>query len=105
LPIWPRPSYRVTEFLLDVDSSGSTSEDAARAIAYAIRTKLSRIVNFKLKGGATDSGGGGTKASLVRELIKVSLATVHYRMNTCVTHNLQTTLRNAVLNCFGSGGS
>jgi len=105
LLIWPRPSYRVTKCLLDMDSSGSTSEDAARAIAYVIRTNLSRIVNFKMKRGATDSGSGRTKAYLVHELINVTLATLHYRKNTCVTHNLQTTVYNAVLNCFGSWGS
>ena len=101
-----KDSYKILEFLLDVDASRSMSADIAEAIKQSLLNKLGKLPEgFMFKRGATDNRGGITKESFVCDLVIIGLPNANYRMNTCVTHNLQTILRNAILNVFGAGGS
>ena len=102
-------SFVIEEFLLDCDSAGNSSEDAAKALKHAL-LKLSSDngnnspLDICVCGGTTDSGGGGTKHSLRDALMKEGVVSHEYRVNTCALHNLQTCFRNAIEKIFGEGG-
>ena len=57
-------------------------------------------------GQCTDSGGGGTLFSLARKLRELNLPgmSAEYHVGSCSLHNLQTALRNAIIEVFGEGG-
>ena len=99
---------RIEEYLMDVDSAGESSRDAAIVIKHALE-KLSLIdpnLHLILCGQDTDSGGGGTLHSLERELRKLDLPfNNYYIISSCSLHNLQTCLRNGVIEVLGEGGS
>ena len=94
---------KVEEFLLDIDISDKTSEDAAKAIQHSLK-KLFPQEDIKLAGITTDSGGGGTLESLAAELKKLDLCTPDFLVLSCSLHNLQTCLRNAVVEHLDEGG-
>ena len=57
------------------------------------------------KGQYTDSGGGGVKYALQRELTDKQMVADDYIVGTCTLHNLQTALRNNVTHMLGEGGT
>jgi len=65
--------------LLDIDASGGTSADCARAI----RTSMNKLKihddadTHKLFGQCTDSGGGGVLDSLADEMRGLGLISLH----------------------------
>ena len=66
--IWyDEESNTIQEFLLDIDATDKTSEDAARSIVHSLK-KLFEEEDIKIHGIVTDSGGGGTLESLGWEL-------------------------------------
>ena len=97
-------SGEIVELLLDCDSAGSSSAEAAKAIAHSMRTKLAACMPVVLAGVTTDSGGGGTLHSLVECLVKEGVADNDTRVTSCSLHNVQTCLRNCVEEVFGAGG-
>ena len=60
---------------------------------------------LKLRGQCTDSGGGGTLFALARKLNEFNMQHEHYLIASCTLHNLQTALRNAVINVLGDRGT
>ena len=53
-------------------------------------------VDIILQDQCTDSGGGGTKAVLARDITSRAITHAQYRIGTCSIHNIQTGLRSAV---------
>ena len=97
----------VETFLLDVDAAGDDSEEVAKAVSHCIR-KLQSMTDVPLRilGHTTDSGGGGTLESLLSELQErvEDLLKEEYIVASCSLHNLQTALRNAIIDVLGEGG-
>ena len=62
------------------------------------------MVNIQITGQCTDSGAGRTLESLSKELKKVNLCQEDYCVGNCSLHNVQTCLRNTVINVIGEGG-
>ena len=91
--------------LLDADSAGNSSKEAAEAIAHSLKSKLAAVMPLKFRGFATDSGGGGTLHLLNDELMLQGVSDELTRVVSCSLHNLKTCLRNAVEEVFGSGGT
>lgn len=88
---------KVEEFLIDCDSAGNSSDEAARAIKHSLEKLGYADGEIFLVGGTTDSGGGGTKESLKEALRKLGVVTKDYRVNTCALHNIQTCLTTSEL--------
>jgi len=65
---------------------------------------LPELLEICIKGQCTDSGGGGTKFALAKALDERHISAQNYLVTTCALHNLQTCLRNAVVNVLGEGG-
>ena len=63
-------------------------------------------VPLRILGHTTDSGGGGTLESLLSELQErvEDLLEEEYIVASCSLHNLQTALRNAIIDVLGEGG-
>ena len=95
---------RVKTFLLDVDCTDENSEDIARAIKHSLKRVFGDGHLLVFVGQCTDSGGGGTGASLFRALLVFSLTSPAYLVASCSLHNLQTALRNGVQLVLGEGG-
>ena len=98
---------RVQTQLLDIDASGDTSADCARAIRASMnKLKIHDDADtHKLFGQCTDSGGGGVLDSLADEMRGLGLIWLHnYLIANCTIHALQLQLRNAVIATFGAGG-
>ena len=85
-----------------------TDEDTCEKMD-AVHHSLKRIppsdLELIIHGQYTDSGGGGTKAALAREMQSRNIAHVHYLISTYSLHNLQTGLRNAMETVLGVGGT
>lgn len=96
---------KVKTFLLDVDCT----EESTEAVVDALNHSLKKIFNNNnlescISGQCTDSGGGGTLHALCRELKLRNLCSSNYITCSCSLHNLQTCLRNAIVNVMGDGG-
>ena len=63
---WCKDKQKVKTAFLDIDKTGGTSVECARAIQFS--TERLSIEDFIYAGATTDSGGGGVGASLQREL-------------------------------------
>ena len=101
-------THRIEEFLLDVNSSGENSEAVANAIIHALKqlVHIDPQLSLNIMGHTTDSGGGGTLFALercLRELAMPGMVSA-YAVGACCLHNLQTALRNAIIEVFGEGG-
>ena len=90
-------------FLLDVDCTDEHTNNIADALTHSLRRLLPAHPEICVKGQCTDSGGGGTKFALARALEERNIAAQNYLVTTCALHNLQTCLRNAVVNVLGEG--
>ena len=90
--------------MLDVDCTDEHTNNIDDALTHSLRRLLPENLKISIKGQCTDSGGGGTKFALARALEERNIAAEHYLVATCALHNLQTCLRNAVVNVLGEGG-
>ena len=91
-------------FLLDVDCTDEHTDDIADALTHSLQRLLPINLQIKIRGQCTDSGGGGTKFALAKALEQRDIVHETYLVSTCSLHNLQTCLRNAVVNVLGEGG-
>ena len=98
---YDKTSKRVRIFLTDVDCTDESTEQIVDGIAHSLKKYLPNVERIRLKGQCTDSGGGGVKNALQRELRLRDLIGGDYLLGTCTLHNLQTGLRNAVCNVLG----
>lgn len=94
---------KVKTFLLDVDCTDEKTDEIVEALTHSL-DRMFPLVALRLRGQCTDSGGGGTKYALSRQLSSRNMCHPHYLVATCSLHNLQTCLRNAVVNVLGEGG-
>ena len=67
----------------------------------SLQRTFSPDVDIILRGQRTDSGGGGTKEALARDISSQNIAHAQYLIGTCSLHNLQTGLRNAAESVLG----
>ena len=103
---------KIEEMLLDLDRAVSKSSSAAEAVVYSLE-RLIKLSDYSLHltimGVFTDSGGGGTLESLLKEirdeLIGNDFISLHPNATFvgCSLHNLQSCLRNMVRICFDEG--
>ena len=98
-------SKKVKTFLLDVNCTYEDIEEIATALLHSIKQVYSPDAVVFIYVQCTDSGGGGgTKDALYFSLKSRRATALHYLISTCSLHNLQTCLRNAVVNLLGEGG-
>ena len=100
---------KVLTFLLDVDCVDEHTDDIFQGIHHSIKRFFSWTdasddnFSLKLRGQCTDSGGGGTLFALASKVNKYNMQHDHYLIASCTLHNLQTGLRNDVINVLGAG--
>ena len=100
-------THTIITFLLYCNGDGDDSEDVSKAIRHRIKKLQSMMsVPLILRGQSTDSGGGGTLEYLAKHLKSDNSLTFAegYIVASCRLHNLQTALRNAVIDVLGEGG-
>ena len=91
------------------NTTGNTSEDAAKDIDHALKI-WDHIIEGRILFSAqcTDAGGGGTRTSLRDWLLKLGRISENdiqnYYCTTCTLHALNLTLSVPIENCLGSGG-
>ena len=95
---------KVKTFMIDCDCTDESTEDVAVALKHSLKRIFPEGVDVKLVGQCTDSDGGGTKFALAKALDERHISAQNYLVTTCALHNLQTCLRNAVVNVLGEGG-
>ena len=99
-------TQKIEEYMLDINSAGDNSREVAYAIKHALEKQKLIDTNFFviLCGQTTNSGGGGGLHSLARELQKLGLPfRSYYLVALCSLHNLQTCLRNGIIDVLGKG--
>ena len=79
-------------------------DDYTKDIHEALTRFFGEGNTITINGQCTDSGGGGTKFALAREIKAHDLNSDHYPVKTCILHNISTCLRNTVKNVIGDGG-
>ena len=94
----------VKTLLLDVNCTDENTNEIADAIMHSLKKLFPDRTSVRLYGQCTDSGGGGTKYALSAAMKERNLVGDFYLISTCSLHNLQTCLRNAVMNVLGEGG-
>ena len=82
-------------FMLDYNCVNENTKDIHTGIQHSL-TRFFGDVNITLNGQCTDSGGGGTKFDLAREIESMHMNYENYLVVTYTLHNLQTSLRNDV---------
>ena len=87
-----------------MDCTDEHTDNIADALIHSLQRLLPEILQIKIRGQCTDSGGGGTKFALAIALEQRGIAHEFYLVATCSLHILQTCLRNAVVNLLGEGG-
>ncbi|MGL5935022.1 MAG: hypothetical protein ACRCZI_05310 [Cetobacterium sp.] len=96
----------VKKYIVDVDQTGPSTEDCAKAIAHAMK-KLGccgeDTDRFKLRGSTTDSGGGGVLENLGALLIAYKFAADNLLVAACTIHCMQLQLSNPILQLIGVG--
>ena len=95
----------VTILLIHVNSSEESTDDVVDATIHSLRRLFPDGENIRLHGQCTDSGGGGTLHSMARAMHSRNITSEHYLVGSCSLHNLQTCLRNGVINVLGEGGT
>ena len=95
---------QVKFFLLDIDCTDEHTNNIADALTHSLQRLLPDLNDISVRGQCTDSGGGGTKFALAKALEERHISAQYYLVTTCALHNLQTCLRNAVVNVLGGGG-
>ena len=88
-------------FLLDVNCIDNHTYNIADALNHSLRRLLPEELHIFIRGQYTDSGGGGTKLAPAKAIQEKDIADRNYLISTCALHNLQTCLRNAVVNILG----
>ena len=78
------------QFLLDVDCTDESTEDILDAMMYSLKRIFPPGTITILWGQFTDSGGGGTKSALARDIFESNLAHPLYLIGTCLLHTIQT---------------
>ena len=100
---WCKKKQKVKTAFLDIDKTGGTSAECARAIQFS--TERLSIENFQYAGATTDSGGGGVGASLREELNVLQLIdALYYLTNFCGMHIVQLTFCTPCLKVLGMNG-
>jgi len=103
---WWRPLGGVHVQVLDIDASGGTTSDCAKATEASInKLKINSTDRAHLLGGqATDSGGRGVLESLADEMKSLGLCWLHnYLVANCCIHALQLQLANGIREPLGEG--
>ena len=98
---------RVEVICFGIESAGSTSKDAARAINHSLRLfEYGSGTRLHLKSSTTDAGGGGTNESLVKELVGVDRAVndCNYDWVNCSLHAMNLMLQCPIEAVLGAGG-
>ena len=98
----------VRTYLIDVDCVDEHTTDVFDGFKHSIDRFFSPNGDnnlFSFCGQCTDSGGGGTLHALARLLERNNMIRATYLIASCTLHNLQTALRNAVVNVLGEGGT
>ena len=90
--------------MLDINCTDKHTADTARAIHHALKKICSKDLPIILYGQCTNSGGGGTLHALACALKAHGLCHKNYFVASCMLHDLQTALRNAVEMVLGCGG-
>jgi len=96
------PEGSVQFFLADIDVTDKTSADVADGIEHSNL----RLCNGNLKIGSHtgDSGGGGNRHPLYREMDGKGMTLIDYLIETCGLHNLQSLIRLPIQKLIGTGG-
>ena len=68
--------------MLDVDCIDENTEEIMDAIIHSLKRTFLLGVEIILRGQCTDSGGGGTKTALARDVTRRNVAHVHYLAGT-----------------------
>ena len=77
-------------FLLDFGYTDESIEGIIDAMMNSLKRIFPIGMIIILRGQCTDSGDGGLKAALARDIFKRNLAHPHYLIMPCILHNLQT---------------
>ena len=92
---------KVRTFLIDCNCTDESTADVTAALNHSLRRVFPSDVSVTVYGQCTDSGGGGTKYALQKALKYLEIVSDEYLVATCLLHNLQTMLRNAVVTVLG----
>ena len=101
---------RVRTFLIDVCCVDEDTTDIFQGVYHSIKRFFdaddgnTNADLLKLRGQCTDSGGGGTLYALANKIKEYNMQHNSYLISSCTLHNIQTALRNAVINVLGDGG-
>ena len=99
---------KVQTYLLDVDCVDEDTTDTFKGLEHSIKRFFAPNMteeSFLFRGQCTDSGGGGTLFALAKLIKDNNMKHESYLVGSCTLHNIQTALRNAVVNVLGEGGS
>ena len=85
-----------------MDCTDKVTHEIADALKYSINILLPGAI-LRLLVQCIDIGGGGTTYALQKSLTERNMTGNDYLVSTCLLHNIQTCLRNAVTNVLGEG--
>ena len=99
---------KVSTFLLDVDRVNEDTEDIFQGLYYSIKHFYNSVDDnlnngFKFRDQCTDSRRGGILFALANNIKMYNLQYAHYLISLCTLNNLQTALKNAVVNVSDNG--
>lgn len=94
---------RVDKFIIDVDKCSGYSSETASGIKYSM-DRIFIDKKYRVDGGATDAGGGGTGESLKKEMVKLGIMPPWACVAFCALHGIQLIFKTPVEKALGFGG-
>lgn len=88
-----------------MDCIDEDTSEIMDAVYHSLKQIFPSDLELIIHGQCTDSGGGGTKVALAREVQSRNIVHTHYLISTCSLHNLQTGLRNDMDTVLGVCGT
>jgi len=89
---------------LDGDCTDKETDEIVGTLEHSLQQLFPTDIPVCTYGKCIDSGGGGTLETLDRVLDSKCLPSDRYLISSCTLHNLQTCIRNAVMDVMGEGG-
>ena len=96
----------VQTYLLDVDCIDKDTTDVFAGMKHSLaRFSLPMVNRASFLFVVKDNGGGGTLYASAKLIASNNMMRESYLVASYTLHNIQTTLRNAVVNILGEGGT